>query len=172
VARYTQADKLRAISALRAAAKDGPDGELVPPFRQVARLEGMPSRTTLIKWWDEREVDQDCTRAATLQRAKDAAPVQGAVDWLTTQHQACKEVAEYILDPMHRRSDEQHQRTPPHQMARALKDLLPALTQLNDALNGTNTANSTPATRAAAAMRRTMSTRRLAPRAIDPKAAK
>ena len=134
MARYSPEDKARAIEAMRASA-ELVEGEMMPRFRAVAKVAGMPSHQTLLRWWDARDRADDGPARTTLQRAREEAAAEGAKSWLRAQHERCRDVAEYILDPMHRTGGPD-ERIPPHQMARALKDLLPVLADLDKALNG------------------------------------
>lgn len=137
MARYSPEDRIRALEALRASA-EVVDGVLTPRFRAVAKAEGMPHHDTLRKWWRERDREDDATILVTVQRARESEVGKGVEQWLQHQYESCRDVVEYCLDPMHRVGGPE-QRIPPHQMARALKDLLPLLKEINGVLNGEGT---------------------------------
>lgn len=131
---YTAEEKARALGALRASA-EVVDGEMAPRFHAVSKMEGMPSYTTLRKWWSERDREGDLQFLEELQRERESDVAKGADAWRREQLDKCRDVVEYILDPMHRTGGP-GERVAPHHMAIALKHLLPTLSELDRALNG------------------------------------
>lgn len=125
---YTAEDRARAIAALQESTRMI-KGRPVPQYEAVSRMDGMPTKATLIKWWRwylaEREGNTPTERfhmrdPSEEMRAREAAVIQGVQDWHEAQLSKVREAISWILSPQHREGDD-HIR--PDQMARALRDL-------------------------------------------------
>lgn len=162
MAKYSTQDKARALGALRASAEIV-SGELLPCFREVAKLDGMPHHNTLAKWWREREVSSDSPVIAAVARAREDAAQEGAADLFKTAREAVKRQVEYISDPCHYSTEtytdatgRQHRHGARLDHAtRALQVTLASIEQLRALLSEEGEPGLTPAQRAALAMRRT-----------------
>ena len=86
--RYTQEQRDEALGALMASATLD-EGVWQPQYRPVESVTNI-SRTTLMRFWRERDVTQDVTLRASVARGRDECNDAGASDWMTDQYKLVK----------------------------------------------------------------------------------
>lgn len=160
--KYTEEDKDKALGFLMASAVLE-DGEWIPAFRSVAGTSGI-SKTTLIRWWSGRDRSRDGTLRSGVTRAREALIEEGAREHIEEHiKKGIQRCVQYVADPIHydssTYSDEsgrEHVRGARlDHAARALETLLKTAAHIEELFSEDDTAKTSPAQRAAAAMRRT-----------------
>ena len=160
--RYTQQDKDRALGALMASALLE-DGEWVPNFNGVAASLEMP-RTTLRRWWSGRDRSGDGQLRSGVARARSAIIEDGAREHIEEHiKKGIQRCVQYVADPIHYDSSTYNDESGREHVrgarldhaARALETLLKTAAHIEELFSDDETAKTTPAQRAAAAIRRT-----------------
>ena len=145
--RYPQTYRDKALAMMMASATEE-EGEWKPQYRPVA-TELECSRTTLHRWWAERDVTQDRTLRAASTRARQAIKDEGAETWVDSFYRRSQGVINIILrdceEPWRPEVDEDGNPAPPtehspkvDQKARALKLVSEVVPAVDAHINGTN----------------------------------
>ena len=133
--RYSQQDKDRALAALMASAAQRGDGTLMPQFRPVGRSLGIGQKS-LRRWWGERDRTLDAALCRAKTHARIASRANGAETWIEDCVGRIKEGVSWVVAEERRTDDAR-----PDQIARALKDIVFVVKQVDDLTKTDTTAS-------------------------------
>jgi len=94
-ARYPQEFRDRALGMLMASATEH-DGEWKAQFGPTSRELGV-SKSTLFRWWRDREMKQDDTLRNATTRARETVRDEGAETWLQSVYRRSRDISDRLL---------------------------------------------------------------------------
>lgn len=120
--------RMKALALLKRSARPV-NGVMTPQFTKVSRRPGMPTKSTLRRWWDQYggadSQPESLARARENQAIK--AAEEGIREWHAYQIGQIRDAIGWILSPEHRAGEDAIR---PDQLARALRDVAPVIEQI------------------------------------------